>query len=89
MSKTIKILSTSDVHGFVYPTDFSSRDNRTELGLLKAGSYIKQTKENAKDDETVVAIENGDLIQGSPLTSYLADHSDHQSFLSSITRKIG
>ena len=89
MSKTIKILSTSDVHGFVYPTDFSSRDNRTELGLLKAGSYIKQTKENAKDDETVVAIENGDLIQGSPLTSYLADHSDHQSFLSLITRKIG
>ncbi|WP_429971677.1 bifunctional metallophosphatase/5'-nucleotidase [Fructilactobacillus sp. Tb1] len=89
MSKTIKILSTSDVHGFVYPTDFSSRKNVTELGLLKAGSFIKQTKANAADNEIVVALENGDLIQGSPLTSYLADHSDHRDFLSSITKKIG
>ena len=48
MSKTIKILSTSDVHGFVYPTDFSSRDNRTELGLLKAGNKRKKMLKTMK-----------------------------------------
>ncbi|EKK20370.1 2', 3'-cyclic-nucleotide 2'-phosphodiesterase [Fructilactobacillus florum 8D] len=90
MLKKIKILSTSDVHGFIYPTDYSSPDKTTPLGLLKAGSLISRIKDQSQPDELVLAVENGDLIQGSPLTSYLADHpQSDQSFLTKITSKIG
>ncbi|USS93327.1 bifunctional metallophosphatase/5'-nucleotidase [Fructilactobacillus ixorae] len=90
MPKTIKILSTSDVHGYVYPTNYSTKDNYTGIGLLKAGTIIKQAREQAQPDEIVLAVENGDLIQGSPLTSYLADHPQAPTaFLTGITSQIG
>ncbi|PWG00440.1 bifunctional metallophosphatase/5'-nucleotidase [Levilactobacillus bambusae] len=68
----IKILSTSDVHGYLYPTNYSTPDNVTDYGMLKAATIINRLKTTAADDEVVIAIENGDWLQGSPLTSYVA-----------------
>ncbi|USS88112.1 bifunctional metallophosphatase/5'-nucleotidase [Fructilactobacillus hinvesii] len=90
MPKTIKLLSTSDVHGYVYPTNYSTKDNYTGIGLLKAGTIIKQARKQAQPDEIVLAVENGDLIQGSPLTSYLAEQPNTpKDYLTDITSQIG
>lgn len=66
----ITILSTSDIHGYFYPTDFSTIDDRHEFGFLKAASLIRQIRSNAATDEIVLYIENGDIIEGSPMDSY-------------------
>lgn len=51
---------TSDTHGYLYDTDFLSREPRN-LGLL-GFSFPK--------DENTLVIDGGDTIQGSPLTYY-------------------
>ena len=66
----ITILSTSDVHGYFYPTDFSTIDDYHELGFLKAASLIRKVKADEKPNEIVLYIENGDIIEGSPMDSY-------------------
>ncbi|PKG23212.1 bifunctional metallophosphatase/5'-nucleotidase [Niallia nealsonii] len=60
----ITILLTSDVHGNIYPLNYG--DNKpAPLGLAKVAELIE--KERMKSDHIVV-IDNGDLIQGTPLT---------------------
>ncbi len=87
----VKILSTSDVHGYVYPTDYSTPNNIADYGMLKAATLIKQQKQAAAADEIVIAVENGDWIQGSPLTSYVAKQTTakQQGIFSQITSNIG
>lgn len=75
----IRILSTSDVHGYVYPTTYLSVTDHQPLGLLKAATIIDNVRQNAQSDEIVLAIENGDWIQGSPFTTYLAKHPAESS----------
>lgn len=86
----VKILSTSDVHGYVYPTDYSTPNNVADYGMLKAATLIKQQKQAATADEIVIAVENGDWIQGSPLTSYVAKQTTakQQGIFSQITSNI-
>ncbi len=62
------IYQTSDLHGYVYPTNYV---NEQPLGILKIGSYIK--KDELKYDKSL-KIDCGDLIQGSALTHYLYKH---------------
>ncbi len=66
----VRILSTSDVHGYFYPTDFSSAQDRHELGYLKAANLIRQIRAKAPADEVVLYIENGDIVEGSPMDAY-------------------
>ncbi|KRN29822.1 bifunctional metallophosphatase/5'-nucleotidase [Liquorilactobacillus mali] len=66
----VKILSTSDVHGYIYPTDFSNRTDYHPFGYLKAAQVIKKIKEKTANDEVVIYIENGDFIEGSPMSEY-------------------
>ncbi|KRL93673.1 bifunctional metallophosphatase/5'-nucleotidase [Levilactobacillus hammesii] len=70
----VRILSTSDVHGYVYPTKYLSIVDTQPLGLLKAATIIDEARQAALPDEIVITIENGDWIQGSPFTTYLAKH---------------
>lgn len=67
----IRILSTSDVHGYLLPTDFKNSTQETGFGYLKAASVIDNVRNNADNDEIVIYIENGDFIQGSPLTDFI------------------
>lgn len=67
----IKILSTSDVHGYIYPTNFSTRDDHRELGYLKAGSVIQKIRREAEENgDIVLYVEDGDFVEGSPMTDY-------------------
>lgn len=86
----VTILSTSDVHGFVLPTDFSSRDSEVPFGLARAATVIAELKAHASDDELVLTIENGDFIQGSPLTNYIAkEDRDEVGLYQQLAKQIG
>lgn len=63
--KKISVLATSDVHGYIMPTAFSGELD-LPLGLGKLATVI----EEERDHNSVLLIENGDFIQGSPLTYY-------------------
>lgn len=62
----IVLYHTTDLHGYVYPTNYVSEQN---LGLLKIGSYMLADQKNY---DGVLKVDCGDLIQGSPLTHYLS-----------------
>ena len=65
----LAIYQTSDLHGYVYPTNYVSEQ---PLGILKIGSYIKEDELNY---DASLKIDCGDLIQGSALTHYLYKHT--------------
>ena len=62
--KNLKIYFTSDLHGYIYPTDYRNNDQKN-MGLLNIiNSY--------KKDENTLIIDGGDTIQGSPFTTYIS-----------------
>ncbi|MGX4686110.1 bifunctional metallophosphatase/5'-nucleotidase [Vagococcus sp. JNUCC 83] len=66
----LTILSTSDTHGYLYPTDFRAINQDLPFGLSKAVTAIK--KEQQKQDSSIVLNDNGDFLQGSPMSYYLS-----------------
>lgn len=76
----ISILFTSDVHGYIFPTDYISEEKK-DLGLLKISSLIKKYRH--KDSDTIV-IDLGDYIQGSILAQYLFEGKNDPSYLMNI-----
>ncbi len=66
---TVTLLETSDVHGNIVPIQYA--DNQlSEVGLAKVASIIH--KERAVASGSVIWIDNGDLIQGTPLAYHHA-----------------
>ena len=64
--KKLKIYFASDLHGYVYPTDYIEKDKKN-IGLLNIISNLQ------KDDNTLI-IDGGDTIQGSPFTNFLSGY---------------
>ena len=62
----LAIYQTSDLHGYVYPTNYVKD---MPLGILKIGSYILKDE---KSYDASLKIDCGDLIQGSALAHYLS-----------------
>ena len=60
------IYQTSDLHGYVYPTNYVTNQ---PLGILKIGSYILKDEKNY---EASLKVDCGDLIQGSAFSHYLS-----------------
>ena len=56
----------SDVHGFIFPTDFH-QEKRFTYGFVKANHLIEQ---DCVHYDSSVKIDNGDFLQGSPLCNY-------------------
>ncbi|MFS0824059.1 bifunctional metallophosphatase/5'-nucleotidase [Bacillus sp. 1P02SD] len=73
-SMTITILETSDVHGNIFPINYGSNE-AAGLGLAKIATVIKQ--ERSRNKNTIV-IDNGDLIQGTPLTYHYVRSNSHK-----------
>jgi 2',3'-cyclic-nucleotide 2'-phosphodiesterase / 3'-nucleotidase len=73
---TLTILETSDVHGNIFPINYGTNDWQP-VGLAKAATLIKKIQQ---ENEHVITLDNGDLIQGTPLTyhyiRYLADEQN-------------
>ncbi|WP_428912174.1 bifunctional metallophosphatase/5'-nucleotidase [Niallia sp. Krafla_26] len=62
------LLETSDIHGNILPLLYGT-NKKAELGLAKVATLIKQER---KRNEHTITIDNGDLIQGTPLTYHYA-----------------
>lgn len=65
----ITFLETSDMHGYVYPTNYAGEHNLA-IGAAKVATKLKELRAQAAGP--VITIENGDFIQGSPLSYYIA-----------------
>lgn len=71
----IVIYQTSDVHGYIYPTNYL---NPNGVGFLKIATFIE---EDQKKYDASLKIENGDFIQGSAFANYLATKNNDSSDL--------
>ncbi|RLQ94088.1 bifunctional metallophosphatase/5'-nucleotidase [Falsibacillus albus] len=69
---SLAILETSDVHGNVFPINYGL-NAESPVGLGKIAALIQQ--ERNKHEHTLV-IDNGDVIQGTPLTYHFARYLD-------------
>ncbi|MGG0717994.1 bifunctional UDP-sugar hydrolase/5'-nucleotidase [Robertmurraya massiliosenegalensis] len=62
------ILETSDIHGNVFPINYGN-NHKTNSGFAKIATLINEEKKNT---ENTLLIDNGDVIQGTPLTYHYA-----------------
>src|SRR5699024_1654741 len=65
----LTIFETSDIHGYLYPSLYQERKENQDFGLFKIAAKLKEEKKKAKGP--VIQIDNGDFIQGSPLSYYI------------------
>lgn len=63
--RKLTLYFTSDLHGYIYPTDYRGHAEKN-LGLFKCASQFQ------KDGNTLI-LDGGDLLQGSPLGAYCHD----------------
>ena len=82
-SVELTLMATTDVHGHVRDWDYF-RDEpfpaEDALGLARAGTAIDQVRAE-KGAESVVVVDNGDAIQGTPLTYLYGFGDDRQQVL--------
>jgi len=71
---TCEILVTSDLHGHFLPVDYRTGEKR-QKGLATIASLIKQERSYSPE---LILVDNGDLIQGTPLTYYAATHYSNE-----------
>ncbi|WP_300758258.1 bifunctional UDP-sugar hydrolase/5'-nucleotidase [uncultured Oscillibacter sp.] len=79
--KTLQIYFTSDLHAFIYPTDYRSAEER-ELGLFKCANRFQ------KDGNTLI-IDGGDVLQGSPLGAFCHDSQEDAGSFAQIMNCCG
>lgn len=64
---TLKIIETSDIHGQVFPYDFIN-NKPSQSSLAQISTYVKQ--ERTKENQHVILLDNGDILQGQPVVYY-------------------
>ncbi len=79
--KQLQIYFTSDLHAYIYPTDYRTPGER-DIGLFKCVNRFH------KDGNTLV-IDGGDLLQGSPLGAFCHDSVGNAREFSSIMNCCG
>lgn len=82
----LTILATSDIHGYIYSTDYREAIADQPMGLLKVSEVIKTEREKAEGE--VILIENGDFIQGSPMAQYVNENSKDPKQLVQILNEL-
>lgn len=63
---SITLLSTTDVHGNIYPIDYYT-DRPAHRGLAKIYTIVKRIR---REQPNTLLIDNGDCLQGTPLVYY-------------------
>jgi len=62
----ITILSTTDMHGRIFPIDYYT-NKYDNVGIAKVATLVKQAR---KDEPDLLLLDSGDTIQGTPLEYY-------------------
>ncbi|WP_332238208.1 bifunctional metallophosphatase/5'-nucleotidase [Sporolactobacillus sp. KGMB 08714] len=68
------ILETSDVHGNIYPISYANNERR-DLGMGRIATLVRRER---KACPNVLLIDDGDMIQGTPLLYYYARFDDRR-----------
>ena len=64
-------LHSSDIHGFIFPTDYQEKNSyAAPFGLSRLSSITKQQRDKY-GAENVIVTDSGDCLQGSPLAAYV------------------
>jgi 2',3'-cyclic-nucleotide 2'-phosphodiesterase / 3'-nucleotidase len=63
----VKVISVTDLHATILPWDFTN-DRPANGSLAHVKTYVDQ--ERARDDQHVILLDNGDLLQGQPAGYY-------------------
>ena len=64
------ILHSSDIHGHLLPINYGNNEETTS-GMAKLASAFRNARKNC---DSSLLLDNGDVIQGTPLTNYYARH---------------
>ncbi|AOM42876.1 bifunctional 2',3'-cyclic-nucleotide 2'-phosphodiesterase/3'-nucleotidase [Xenorhabdus hominickii] len=65
----LRVMETSDIHSNLIDFDYFKDKTTEQFGLVRTANLIRATKAEATN---VILVDNGDLIQGSPLADYMA-----------------
>lgn len=65
----LRLMETTDIHTNLLPYDYYKDAPYEKVGLAKAATLVKQARQEVKNS---VLVDNGDLIQGTPLGTYKA-----------------
>ncbi|GKX64219.1 bifunctional 2',3'-cyclic-nucleotide 2'-phosphodiesterase/3'-nucleotidase [Pragia fontium] len=65
----LRIMETTDVHGNMMDYDYYKDKMTDKYGLVRTAKLIEQARKEATNS---VLVDNGDLIQGSPMADYAA-----------------
>ena len=68
MRKIFKIVVTSDVHGMLYPFDFTTL-TPAPGSLARVSAYVGELRARLGDSR-VILLDNGDMLQGQPVVYY-------------------
>ena len=74
----LRILETTDIHANVSAFDYFKNRETDQFGLVRAASLIRAAR---KEVSNTVLVDNGDLLQGSPMGDYMAAHGLHKGEL--------
>ncbi|MEQ1975322.1 bifunctional 2',3'-cyclic-nucleotide 2'-phosphodiesterase/3'-nucleotidase [Xenorhabdus sp. SGI240] len=64
----LRVMETSDIHGNLMDFDYFKDKSTEQFGLVRTVNLIKAAKAEATN---AILVDNGDLIQGSPLADYV------------------
>ncbi len=78
----LRVMETSDVHSNLIDFDYFKDKSTEQFGLVRTANLIKAAK--AETSNTIL-VDNGDLIQGSPLADYMAAKGLKKRGISSST----
>ena len=65
----LRIMETTDIHTNLLSFDYYKNDQSPKVGLAKTATLVKQARSEVDNS---VLVDNGDLIQGTPLGTYKA-----------------
>ena len=63
----LKLIETTDVHGSFFPYDFI-KAKKVPTSLAQVYAYVKEQRANP--DQSVILLDNGDILQGQPTVYY-------------------
>ncbi|MFV8986877.1 bifunctional 2',3'-cyclic-nucleotide 2'-phosphodiesterase/3'-nucleotidase [Serratia fonticola] len=65
----LRVLETSDLHGNMMDFDYYKDKPTDKFGLVRTASLIQHARQQVANS---VLVDNGDIIQGSPMADYMA-----------------
>lgn len=69
----LTVYSTSDVHGSVIGWNYFTA-KPADVGLAKISTIIKEGRASKGENDAVLVIDGGDILQGTPLDTYMVQH---------------